>query len=117
MVFVFCIKANKMHWIVDEVPNEALLNTSGWRYIIPELYKAYPNHSMNLNISVSLPPTINVDKQQITTTIPLDVVIDVLDEEETIPVACISMVRLVKLCFYFLKRFYRFLPGILTVSG
>ncbi|KAL2247662.1 putative BPI/LBP family protein At1g04970 [Sesamum indicum] len=85
-------EANKMHWIVDKVPDQSLLNTAGWRFIIPQLYKMYPNHDMNLNLSVSSPPILNVEKQQIKAKIPLDVVIDVLDVEEVIPVACISTV-------------------------
>ncbi|KAI3456871.1 hypothetical protein Pfo_013534 [Paulownia fortunei] len=85
-------EASKMHWIVDKVPDQSLLNTAGWRFIIPQLYKMYPNHDMNLNLSVSSPPIIKVEKQQIKATIPLDVVIDVLNVEEVIPVVCISMV-------------------------
>ncbi|KAK4386936.1 putative BPI/LBP family protein [Sesamum angolense] len=76
----------------DKVPDQSLLNTAGWRFIIPQLYKMYPNHDMNLNLSVSSPPILNVEKQQIKAKIPLDVVIDVLYVEEVIPVACISTV-------------------------
>ncbi|KAL6529456.1 hypothetical protein OROGR_015079 [Orobanche gracilis] len=85
-------KASKMHWIVDKAPNESLLNTAGWRFIVPKLYKMYPNHDMSLNLSVTSPPIIEVEKQQIKATIPLDMVIDVLDVEEVIPVLCISVV-------------------------
>ncbi|KAL8509856.1 hypothetical protein ACS0TY_016903 [Phlomoides rotata] len=94
-------EANKMHWIVDKVPDQSLFNTAGWRFIIPQLYKKYPNHDMNLNLSISSPPTIEVDNSQIKTDIPLDVVIDVLDADEVIPVACISMVCFVKLLYCF----------------
>ncbi|KAK6132984.1 hypothetical protein DH2020_033275 [Rehmannia glutinosa] len=85
-------EASKMHWMVDKVPDQSLLNTAWWRFIIPQLYKMYPNHDMNLNISVSSSPTIKVEKQQIKAKIPLDLVIDVLDVEEVIPVVCISTV-------------------------
>ncbi|PIN10071.1 BPI/LBP/CETP family protein [Handroanthus impetiginosus] len=85
-------EARKMQWIVDKVPDQSLLNTAGWRFIIPKLYKMYPNHDMNLNLSVSSLPVIKVGKQQIKAKVPLDVVIDVLDVEEVIPVACISTV-------------------------
>ncbi|KAG8365115.1 hypothetical protein BUALT_Bualt18G0070800 [Buddleja alternifolia] len=85
-------KASMMHWIVDKVPDQYLLNTTWWRFIIPQLYKMYPNHDMNLNLSVSSSPIIKVVKQRIKATIPLDVVINVLDVEEVTPVACISMV-------------------------
>ncbi|KAG8386076.1 hypothetical protein BUALT_Bualt03G0111300 [Buddleja alternifolia] len=85
-------EASRMHWVVDKVPDQSLLNTAGWRFIVPQLYKKYPNHDMNLNLSVSSPPIIEVEKHQIRATIPLDVVIDVLDVEEVIPVLCVSVV-------------------------
>lgn len=85
-----------MHWIVDNISDQSLLNTASWRFIIPQLYKMHPNDEINLNISVSSLPTIKIEKQQIDVTIPLDVVIDVLDAGEVIPVAGFSMVRLVK---------------------
>ncbi|KAL0399172.1 UNVERIFIED_CONTAM: putative BPI/LBP family protein [Sesamum radiatum] len=85
-------QASKMQWIVDKLPDQSLLNTAGWRFIIPKLYKMYPNHDMNLNVSVSSPPTIEVEDQHIKATIVLDVVIDVLDVEEVIPVLSFSMV-------------------------
>ncbi|KAL8046323.1 hypothetical protein ABFX02_08G170500 [Erythranthe guttata] len=85
-------EASKLHWIVDNVPDQSLLNTAGWRFIIPQLYKKYPNRDMNMNLSVFSPPIIEVEKQQIRGKIPLDVVIDVLDADEVIPVACISIV-------------------------
>ncbi|KAL3851170.1 hypothetical protein ACJIZ3_013052 [Penstemon smallii] len=85
-------EANKMHWMVDEVPDQSLLNTAGWRFIVPQLYKKYPNRDMNLNLSVSSPPIIEVENQRISAIIPLDFVIDILDADELIPVACISMV-------------------------
>lgn len=81
-----------MHWIVDKVPDQSLLNTAGWRFIIPQLYKRYPNDDMNLNLTVSSPPTIEVEKRQIKAKIPLDVVIDVLDGGQVVPVVCISVV-------------------------
>ncbi|KAK6149367.1 hypothetical protein DH2020_016892 [Rehmannia glutinosa] len=84
-------EANKMHWLLDKAPDQSLLNTAGWRFIVPQLYKKYPNHDMNLNLSVSSPPIIEVDKQQIRVKVPLDVVIDVLDVDEVIPVLCISV--------------------------
>ncbi|KAL3733416.1 hypothetical protein ACJRO7_022870 [Eucalyptus globulus] len=44
--------ADYMHWLVDKIPDQALLNTAGWKYIVPQLYKLYPNDDMDLNISV-----------------------------------------------------------------
>lgn len=85
-----------MNWIVEYASDRYLLNTSVWRFIVPQLYKLYPDDDIKLNISVSSLPTIKFGKQQIDATIPLDMVIDVSDAGEIIPVAGISMVRLVK---------------------
>lgn len=92
-----------MYWIVDKVPDQSLLNTAEWRFFFPRLYKLYPNDDINLNISVSSPPIIEIGNQQIHTMIPLDMVINVLDADKAIPVACISMVSLLKqlLIFFF----------------
>ena len=83
-----------MHWIFDNIPDQSILNTSGWRYIVPQLYEKYPNDDMNLNISVSSPPIIKVAKDDINAFVNLDVTIDVIDSGEVIPAACISLVNL-----------------------
>lgn len=85
-------QADYMHWLVDKIPDQALLNTAGWKHIVPQLYKQYPNDDMDLNISVSAPPLIKVTNQGIGATIYADVIVDVLDAGEVIPVACISLV-------------------------
>jgi lipopolysaccharide-binding protein len=85
-----------MHWIVDKIPDQSILNTAGWRYIVPQLYKQYPDDDLNLNISVSSPPIIKVAKDVIGAIINLDVTIDVVDGSEVIPVACISLVHLIE---------------------
>ena len=89
----FCGQADYMHWIVDKMPDQSILNTAGWRYIVPQLYKQYPNDDMNINISVSSPPIIKVAKDDISAFVNLDVTIDVNDAGEVIPVACISLVN------------------------
>lgn len=83
-----------MQWIVDELPDQALLNTAEWRFLIPQLYKKYPNDDMNLNISVSSPPDIQVTNKDVSVNIFIDITIDVLEDGEVIPVACISVVCL-----------------------
>ncbi|KAG9159829.1 hypothetical protein Leryth_007830 [Lithospermum erythrorhizon] len=85
-------EADKLHWIIDEVPDKSLLNTAGWRFIVPRLYKDYPNDDMNLDVSISSPPIIKILEQQIDVTVPSDVIIDVLHAGEVIQVACLSMV-------------------------
>lgn len=83
-----------MRWIVDKIPDQSLLNTAGWRFIIPQLYKKYPNDAMNLNISFSSPPAVRIAENDIDATVNVDLIIDVLGASEVIPVACISLVSL-----------------------
>ncbi|KAG5597919.1 hypothetical protein H5410_039151 [Solanum commersonii] len=82
--------ANKMHWIVDKVPEQSLLNTAGWRFIIPQLYRRYPNADMNLNVSIYSPPHLIIKEHQIDLTVHADVVINVLNSGDVTPVACFS---------------------------
>ncbi|XP_057726917.1 putative BPI/LBP family protein At1g04970 [Arachis stenosperma] len=84
--------AKFMHWIVDKIPDQSLLNTAGWRFIVPQLYRKYPNHDMNLNISLSSPPVVEISNQKAGANVFADLTIDVLEEHEVIPVACISLV-------------------------
>ncbi|XP_043688681.1 putative BPI/LBP family protein At1g04970 isoform X2 [Telopea speciosissima] len=84
--------AGLMQWIVDKVPDQSLLNTASWKYIVPQLYKMYPNDDMNLNVSLSSPPVIRSSPDNIDSTIYSDVTIDVFGDNEIIPVACISLV-------------------------
>ncbi|MQM00661.1 hypothetical protein Taro_033398 [Colocasia esculenta] len=85
-------EAGRMHWIVDKVPDQSLLNTAGWRFIVPQLYKKYPNDDMKLNISLSSPPVIKISRKNIDASIFADMTVNVLDGSEVVPVACISMV-------------------------
>lgn len=84
--------AKFMQWIVSEIPDQSLLNTAGWRFIVPQLYKKYPNDDMNLNISLSSPPVIRISSNYIDATVYADLIIDVLEADDVIPVACISLV-------------------------
>lgn len=84
--------AKFMRKIIDKVPDQSLLNTAGWRFIVPQLYKKYPNQDMNLNISLCSPPEIRISSGNIDATAYVDLIVDVLHERDTIPVACISLV-------------------------
>ncbi|XP_028758009.1 putative BPI/LBP family protein At1g04970 [Neltuma alba] len=84
--------AKFMHWVVDKVPDQSILNTAGWRFIVPQLYRKYPNHDMNLNISLSSPPVVEFSNHKAKANIFADLTIDVMEGEEVIPVACISLV-------------------------
>jgi len=85
-----------MHWVVDKVPDQSLLNTASWKFIIPRLYWNYPNDDMLLNISMASSPVIKITSEKIGATINADLIIDVVDGKETVPVACISVVRAIK---------------------
>ncbi|KAG8642116.1 hypothetical protein MANES_12G056200v8 [Manihot esculenta] len=83
--------AKFMQWVVDKIPDQYLLNTAGWRFIIPQLYKKYPNDDMNLNLSLSSPPVIKILENDIDATVYAELIIDVLEADQVIPVACISL--------------------------
>ncbi|KAG0473606.1 hypothetical protein HPP92_015463 [Vanilla planifolia] len=78
------------HWIVDKVPDQSLLNTASWRFIIPQLYRKYPNEDMQLNISLTSAPVIKVSQNGFVATIFFDMTVEVL-EDVAVPVACISV--------------------------
>lgn len=81
-----------MRWIIRKLPDQSLLNTTRWRYIVPQLYKLYPDDALELNIYGSSPPKIKVESNDIDVTIYLDVIINVMDAAEVVPVACMSLV-------------------------
>ncbi|XP_024976996.1 putative BPI/LBP family protein At1g04970 isoform X1 [Cynara cardunculus var. scolymus] len=88
---VVYFNTNKMYWIIENLPEQKLLNTAGWRFIIPKLYKEYPNDEMSLNFTILSPPIIEVENQGIVASVSSDVIINVVDNGDVIPVACISM--------------------------
>lgn len=81
-----------MHRIVDKISDQHLLNTSAWKWIIPRLYRQYPDDDIVLNISASSPPFLRLRDQDIAASLYVDMIIDVVDNGEVIPVACISLV-------------------------
>lgn len=84
--------AKFMQWIVDKIPDQSLLNTAGWRFIVPQLYKKYPNDDMNMNLTLSSPPILKISEHNLDATVYADLIIDVLEADQVIPVVCISLV-------------------------
>ncbi|KAK9151477.1 hypothetical protein Syun_009786 [Stephania yunnanensis] len=84
--------AGIMQWMVDKVPDQSLLNTASWKFLIPQLYRKFPNDDMKLNISFTSPPVIRIFPDKIDATICSDMTIDVLDANEIVSVACVSVV-------------------------
>ncbi|XP_074365362.1 putative BPI/LBP family protein At1g04970 [Apium graveolens] len=72
-------EADMMQWFIDQLPDQFLLNTAGWKHVIPQLYKKFPNDDMKLNISTSSPPTINIQWQNIDVIVDLDMTVYVVD--------------------------------------
>lgn len=84
-------KAGLLQRMVDKIPDQILLNTASWRFLIPRLYHKYPDDDMLLNISAISPPFVRITVDRIDATVDLDVTINVLDFGEIVPVACISV--------------------------
>ncbi|KAF3331323.1 BPI/LBP family protein [Carex littledalei] len=84
-------QAGFMNWLVNRVPVQSLLNTASWQYIVPQLYLMYPNDSMALNISLSSPPALIVTEEKLSSTLYTDVIVDVMDGNNIVPVACIHV--------------------------
>lgn len=84
--------AGLLNWSVDKLPEQSLLNTASWRFFVPQLYNKYPNDDMTLNITISSPPSITITLDGVEAVVVADMVVDVVDGNDTIPVACISMV-------------------------
>lgn len=87
-----------MNWVVNEVPEQFFLNTKTWRFLIPKLYKKYPNENMTLNISVTSSPSVMIGVGNIGANVNSDLIINVLDDSKTVPVACISVVSAFFVC-------------------
>lgn len=85
---------------MDKLPEQSLLNTARWRFIIPQLYRKYPNQDMNLNISLSSPPLVKISEQFVGANVDADLVINVLEANQVIPVACISLVLMLLILLF-----------------
>ncbi|XP_052166744.1 putative BPI/LBP family protein At1g04970 [Oryza glaberrima] len=84
-------KAGSLQRMVDKIPDQLFLNTASWRFLIPRLYQKYPNDDMLLNISATSPPSVRINVGRIDAAVDLDVTVNVLDFDEIVPVACISV--------------------------
>ena len=49
------IQAGLLQLMVDKIPDQFLMNTASWRFLVPRLYCEYPNDDMLLNISTVSP--------------------------------------------------------------
>ena len=61
---------------------------------IPQLYEQYPDDDMNLSTIVTSPPIIRIADHDIDTSIYANLIIEVLNFDEVVQVACISLLCL-----------------------
>jgi hypothetical protein len=81
-----------LEWLVDELPQESWLNTHFWRWLIPQLYKKYPNKDMALDFACSEAPTVKLTTDGATVDAVAELTLLVKeDETNSLPVACISL--------------------------
>jgi lipopolysaccharide-binding protein len=81
-----------LEWLVDELPQESWLNTHFWRWLIPQLYKKYPNMDMALNFACSEAPTVQLQTDGATVNAAAELTLLVKTDGQSLPVACISLV-------------------------
>jgi hypothetical protein len=77
---------------VDELPQDWLLNTAFWKWLIPQLYRQYPNHDMALNFSVSDAPQVELTRNGAKALAAAEMTVLVKTNTDFVPVACLSMV-------------------------
>lgn len=80
-----------LEWLVDELPQESWLNTHFWRWLIPQLYKKYPNMDMALNFACSEAPTVQLQTDGATVNAAAELTLLVKTDGQSLPVACISL--------------------------
>ncbi|KAG0582311.1 hypothetical protein KC19_3G050700 [Ceratodon purpureus] len=84
-------EAGFLEWLVDELPQESWLNTHFWRWLIPQLYKKYPNMDMALAFACSGPPTVQLQTDGVTANAAAELNLLVKTDGKSLPVACISL--------------------------
>jgi lipopolysaccharide-binding protein len=87
------VQAGLLQRMVDKIPDQFFLNTASWRFLVPRLYREFPDDNMLLNISAVSPPSVRINVGRIDATVDLDITVNVLDFGEIVPVACLSVVR------------------------
>ena len=86
------MQAGFLAWLIDQLPQESWLNTHFWRWLIPQLYKKYPNMDMALAFACSGPPTVQLQTDGVTANAAAELNLLVKTDGKSVPVACISMV-------------------------
>lgn len=83
--------ADMLNWLIDKVPEQTFLNTSKWKFLIPELYQHYPNEEIKLSFEVSAPPDITLTLDGVDVSAAAHMNIGVVNNDTIVQVACISI--------------------------
>jgi lipopolysaccharide-binding protein len=67
------------------------LNTSDWKYVIPGLYKSYPNLEMQIDLAVSQAPRVVISPAGIDLTVQGNMVLSVIRGSVLIPCVTIAL--------------------------
>ncbi|KAH8953031.1 hypothetical protein BDL97_08G003200 [Sphagnum fallax] len=84
-------EARSLELLVDELPQDWLLNTAFWKWLIPQLYREYPNHDMAFNFSVSAAPQVELTRNGAKALAATEMTVLVKTNTDFVPVACLSM--------------------------
>jgi lipopolysaccharide-binding protein len=68
------------------------LNTNDWQFLLPGLYKAYPNTPMQLDIFAAQPPSVSIGQSGMNVTTVSNLVISVTKGPQVIPCITIAVV-------------------------
>eukprot|EP00250_Pteridium_aquilinum_P033291 c5411_g1_i1 orf=203-2092(-) len=84
--------ADLLNWLVDKVPEQAFLNTSRWKFLIPQLYQQYPNQEIKLSFEVSAPPNITLTLDGVDMSAAAHMIIGVASNDSVVQVACVNII-------------------------
>eukprot|EP00897_Mesotaenium_endlicherianum_P005268 jgi/Mesen1/476/ME000101S10704 len=88
-------EAGTLEYEVDKLPETSIikLNTGSWRFLVPQLYRQYPNQPLALQFSAASVPVVQFTATGVVATVEGDMFITVVPAsgEDTTRVACLSL--------------------------
>eukprot|EP00898_Chlorokybus_atmophyticus_P004391 jgi/Chlat1/4953/Chrsp32S00377 len=88
--------ADQLHWDVDELPHSfsLQLNTTAWKWIVPPLYREYPDAAMVLHVNATTLPEFRITAEEgIKATVDGEMLIQVVLPNNTLKgVAAVGLV-------------------------
>lgn len=83
--------ADFLNWLLEKLPDQTFLNTSKWKFLIPQLYQQYPNKEIRLHFEVSNPPNVTLTLDGVDVSAMAQMFVGVADNGSIVQVACISI--------------------------